>query len=777
MSTDVLSGAGPKKGEKSVAKRRSSSRRKKTSFQFHHWRELIGVGLLASAAVTLLSIIPTERGTLTENWMTFLWFSLGWGMYLMPFILGAVGIGLVLEVLGRDLDIDLGKLLALIVLYLLFLTLLGLTSSPEPIYSTSWGYVDMGSGGYLGALLSSLLSAAVGVIGAYVVVFLLAVVCLTVLIELSPVEIGAAVVGSWRSLKDWYRIRFRLSANNGLANSLVEPRVPQRSDCSPTSSTSVDAAPPASAPSRAGTIVPAVSGILDKVSLQPRIIGGRDSGQPWELPILEAIFETSTEREISQTEIRTRVKIIEDTLSSFGVPARVTEVNQGPAVTQFGVEPGFIEQKLSSGRIKRSKVKVSKISSLSNDLALALAASPVRIEAPVPGRSIVGIEVPNMETSLVTLRSVMETEGFQRVKSNLTIALGQDVSGQPAVADLSAMPHLLIAGATGSGKSVCINSIVACLLCQNTPDDLRFIMVDPKMVELSNYNGIPHLLDRVIVELDRVVEVLKWTTQEMDRRYKSFSKAGVRNLESYNAGVPGRGESTLPQIVVIIDELADLMMVASEAVERHVCRIAQMARATGIHLIIATQRPSVDVITGLIKANFPARVAFAVSSQVDSRVILDTAGAERLLGRGDMLFMRPDSSKLSRLQGCFVSDVEINRLVRYWKRFRAMDKDVPIEDVSQSMVQRPLLEDMILRDQAASEEDPLLNEAVEVVQQHDRASTSLLQRKLRVGYTRAARLIDILEEQNIIGPDRGGGRSREVLGKGTEPSSAPAPEE
>jgi S-DNA-T family DNA segregation ATPase FtsK/SpoIIIE len=732
---------------------------------------------LALATVTVLSIIPTERGTLTENWMTFLWFGLGWGMYLMPLVLGAVGIGLVLEVLGRDLEIHWGKSLALIVSYLLFLTLLGLTSSSEPVYGTSWDYVDAGPGGKLGTLLSFQLSSGVGVVGAYVVVFLLVAVCLTVLIELSPVEIAAAVAGAWRSLQDWYRIRFRLSANNGLVNSLADPRVSQGSGSSPTSSASGDASPLVPASSTAGTSVSAVSGILDEVALQPRIAGGGDSGPPWELPVLTEIFETSTEHEISQTEIRTRVRIIEDTLSSFGVPARVTEVNQGPAVTQFGVEPGFFEQKLSSGRIKRSKVKVSKISSLSSDLALALAASPVRIEAPVPGRNIVGIEVPNMETSLVTLRSVMETESFQKVRSNLTIALGQDVSGQPAVADLTAMPHLLIAGATGSGKSVCINAIVAGLLCQNTPDDLRFIMIDPKMVELSGYNGIPHLLDRVIVELERVVDVLKWATQEMDRRYKSFSKAGVRNLESFNAVAPVRGESSLPQIVIVIDELADLMMVAPDAVERHVCRIAQMARATGIHLVIATQRPSVDVITGLIKANFPARVAFAVSSQVDSRVILDTVGAERLLGHGDMLFMRPDSSKLARLQGCFVSDAEINRLVRYWRSFRFMDKDVPIEDVSQAMVQQPLLEDMILRDQAASEEDPLLNEAVEVVLEHDRASISLLQRKLRVGYTRAARLIDILEERSVIGPDRGGGRSREVLDKGTAPSSTPTPED
>jgi S-DNA-T family DNA segregation ATPase FtsK/SpoIIIE len=288
-------------------------------------------------------------------------------------------------------------------------------------------------------------------------------------------------------------------------------------------------------------------------------------------------------------------------------------------------------------------------------------------------------------------------------------------------------------------------------------------MVDPKMVELSSYNGIPHLLDRVVVDLDRVVEVLKWTTQEMDRRYKSFSKMGARNLESFNAGAAGRGEAVLPKIVVIIDELADLMMVAAEQVERYVCRIAQMARATGIHLVIATQRPSVDVITGLIKANFPARISFAVSSQIDSRVILDTTGAERLLGQGDMLLMRPDSSKLARLQGCFVSDTEINRLVRYWKRFRTIDKDVPVQDMSRSMVQQPLMQDMVIPEDVVDDEDPLLEEAIGIVRQHDRASTSLLQRKLRVGYNRASRLIDILEERHIIGPDQGGGRSRQVL--------------
>ena len=746
-----------------MARRHTPPKPKKQPFEFTFWREFIGIALLALAAVTVLSILPTEHGTLTAQWMSFLWAGVGWGMYLVPFILGATGIALILDVFGTDLEIQFSKLLVLVLLFSLFLALLGLISSVQSAHVSSSEYVNSGPGGYVGELLSSVFVAGLGTIGAYILVFFLAFVCVSILIDLSPHEIVTAVANSWRSLMDWYRIHFRLAPQNGPLHPPAEPRIVQRPlPVQPVSSPDPGIVPApaplvADSPPARSANMPAIPG---KVALLPRIIGGERSGQPWELPRLEDIFETSTEREISQTEIRTRVRIIEDTLASFGVPARVVEVNQGPAVTQFGVEPGFVEQKLSSGRIKRSKVKVSKISALANDLALALAASPVRIEAPVPGRSIVGIEVPNMETSLVTLRSVMETESFQNLKSNLAIALGQDVSGQPAVADLATMPHLLIAGATGSGKSVCINAIVACLLCRNTPDDMHFIMIDPKMVELSGYNGVPHLLDRVVVELDRVVEVLKWTTQEMDRRYRLFSKAGARNLEAYNAGVLAKGESTLPKIVVIIDELADLMMIAPEEVERYICRIAQMARATGIHLVIATQRPSVDVITGLIKANFPARVSFAVSSQVDSRVVLDTVGAERLLGHGDMLFMRPDSNKLARLQGCFVSDAEINRLVRYWKRIRSLGQ---VDDEIRTAVQQPLWEDVIVQEKSAAGEDPLLEEAIQIVRQHDRASASLLQRKLRVGYTRAARLIDLLEERNIVGPELGGGRSREVL--------------
>jgi S-DNA-T family DNA segregation ATPase FtsK/SpoIIIE len=483
---------------------------------------------------------------------------------------------------------------------------------------------------------------------------------------------------------------------------------------------------------------------------------------------VDEVLEDAPEQEMSKSEIRERARIIEDTLASFAVPAKVVEVNRGPTITQFGVEPGYIERRSSNGRISKSKIKVSKIANLSNDLALALAASPIRIEAPVPGRSIVGIEVPNSEISLVALRTVLESEAYRKIKGPLPIALGQDVAGNPIATDLADLPHLLIAGATGSGKSVCVNSIIASLLCSRTPDEVQFIMVDPKMVELTAYNGIPHLRAPVVIELERVVGVLNWATREMDERYKQFNRARARNIEAYNQQLIARGERPLPYVVVVIDELADLMMVAPDEVERAICRIAQMARATGIHLVIATQRPSVDVVTGLIKANFPARISFAVTSQVDSRVIIDTTGADRLLGRGDMLFMAPDSSKLVRQQGCFVSDKELSALVRYWKGVRIAQEPPEPEEV----VQQQMWDEIDASQARAAQQDELLPRATAIVREQHRASISMLQRQLRIGYSRAARLIDTMEEQGIIGPAPGGSGTREVLKASPSPQAS-----
>ncbi len=449
-------------------------------------------------------------------------------------------------------------------------------------------------------------------------------------------------------------------------------------------------------------------------------------------------------------DVRPMEQMIERTLSDFNVPARVVHVESGPTVTQFGVEPLFLE---SSGQ--RRKVRVNRIVSLADDLALALAAKSVRIEAPVPGRPYVGIEVPNRKKMRVALRGILESPAMNRQNGRLQIALGRDTSGSPVVMDLTQAPHLLIAGATGSGKSVSINAIITSLLMQHGPDEVQFVMVDPKMVELPGYNGIPHLIGKVITDMDQVMGALTWLMLQMDDRYRLFREAGVRNIAGYNelAAQQSHGRNApkpLPYIVLVVDELADLMMTAAEDVERQICRLAQMARATGIHLILATQRPSTDVVTGLIKANFPSRIAFAVTSQVDSRVILDQPGAERLLGQGDMLLMRSDAAKLFRLQGCFVADDEIGHIVRFW-RGQADPDDSPAVPPWNGLL-----------DQMDQEEEVLLD-AIDLVRGMRTCSTSMLQRKLRVGYPKAARLMEQLEARGVVGPDMGGGQGREVL--------------
>ncbi len=511
----------------------------------------------------------------------------------------------------------------------------------------------------------------------------------------------------------------------------------------------------------------------------------------WTLPDINELLNEGSDQDFDRQFLVEQARIIEDTLKSFGAPGRVVEINTGPVITQYGVEPDYLQSR--SG--KRSRVKVSAIAQLDRDLQLALGAKSIRIEAPVPGKGYVGIEIPNAENALVSLKDVMQAEQFEKLKgkSPLAIALGQSVDGTPISADLAAMPHLLIAGTTGSGKSVCINSIISSLLSNNTPEELKFIMVDPKRVELTGYNGIPHLVAPVVVELERIVGVLKWVTREMDERYKRFSTAGARNIVDFNKHLSPDDEQ-MPYIVVIIDELADLMMLAPEETERTITRIAALARATGIHLVIATQRPSVDVVTGLIKANFPARIAFAVAGSVDSRVILDQPGAERLLGRGDMLYLSGDSPAPQRLQGVFVSDDEIENINRYWKthshglRPSPSRKMAPLtlDPASAPPQMAPAVMPGAAPQQRANQpelpmqqafwdggssngddniepDDELYTEAVELVRRLNKASVSLLQRRLRIGYTRASRLIDLMEEQGVVGPQESGSKPREVL--------------
>ena len=509
----------------------------------------------------------------------------------------------------------------------------------------------------------------------------------------------------------------------------------------------------------------------------------------WKLPDYRTLLSSGSEQEFDREQLLNKARIIEETLASFGAPGRVVEVNTGPVITQFGVEPDYLTAR--SG--KKSRVKVSAIAQLDKDLQLALGAKTIRVEAPVPGKGYVGIEVPNAEASLVSLRDVMESEDFQDIDSPLAIALGMSVDGSPISADLTQMPHLLIAGTTGSGKSVCVNSVINSIMARNSPETVKFIMVDPKRVELTGYNGIPHLVAPVVVELERILGVLKWVTREMDERYKKFSNAGARNIVDYNKHRDPNLEG-MPYIVVIIDELADLMMLAPEETERTITRIAALARATGIHLVIATQRPSVDVVTGLIKANFPARIAFAVAGGVDSRVILDQPGAERLLGKGDMLYLSGNSPAPLRLQGVFLSDLEINNISRYWKMQSVGVEPVKPITISASPVRteeaqsvastaEPTRQTAFWDSASSSEpddpqklavedktgnpdpqEDELYETAVQMVRRLDKASISLLQRRLRIGYTRAARLIDMMEERDVIGPAKeGSSKPRDVI--------------
>jgi DNA segregation ATPase FtsK/SpoIIIE, S-DNA-T family len=517
----------------------------------------------------------------------------------------------------------------------------------------------------------------------------------------------------------------------------------------------------------------------------------RHASDGWQLPPTSVLAEAPT-GEARTVDNERRAELIVDTLASFGVDASVVQINEGPTVTQFGVEPGWdvktrmVTERDATGRailgtdgnarqreveVSRTRIRVNRITALQNDLALALAAPALRIEAPVPGKPMVGIEVPNHDTTTVTMRGIMESSEYQKElkKLALPIALGAGVSGTPVIADLARMPHLLIAGATGSGKSVCLNAIISGLLMHLSPEQLRFVMIDPKRVELADFANVPHLaFSRIVVEMDQVVGTLQAVINEMESRYRKFAKSGVRNIKTYNDKYGAR--SPMPYWVVVIDELADLMIAAPYQVEQQLVRLAQLARATGIHLVVATQRPSVDVITGLIKANFPTRIGFAVASSVDSRTILDQGGAEKLLGRGDMLYVPPDEQKPKRVQGVFVSDEEIRSLVDFWTADRFASLQPEKFDGMLLEAERAL--EQLDVDGQESEDDPLVAQAIELAKQHATLSTSLLQRKLRIGYPRAARAMDVLEERGIVG-ESDGTSSREVLIAHTAEEPAP----
>ncbi|WP_270646675.1 DNA translocase FtsK [Paeniclostridium hominis] len=470
---------------------------------------------------------------------------------------------------------------------------------------------------------------------------------------------------------------------------------------------------------------------------QPMGIKAESSYENYKKPSVDLLNKIDSKPDDkSKKKVLKNASLLEKTLSDFGVEAKVNQVTVGPTITRYELQP-------SPG------VKVSKIVNLTDDIALSLAAKSIRIEAPIPGKSAIGIEVPNEEAQMVTLREVLESDEFNKFESPLAMGLGKDIAGKPIIADIGKMPHLLIAGSTGSGKSVCVNTLINSILYKSNPDEVKFLLIDPKVVELANYNGIPHLLIPVVTDPKKAANALNWAVTEMNRRYKLFAESSVKDITSYNE----KSEEKLPKIVIIIDELADLMMVSANDVEDYICRLAQMARAAGMHLIVATQRPSVDVITGVIKANIPSRIAFAVSSQTDSRTILDMGGAEKLLGKGDMLFYPLGAAKPVRLQGAFISESESERVIDYVKS--QVKDEVKYEECIVDSISK-------ISKEQSSDVDEFLSEAIEFVVESGQASASMLQRKFKIGFNRAARLIDSMEERGIVGKSEGS-KPRKVL--------------
>ncbi|MGA8922988.1 MAG: DNA translocase FtsK 4TM domain-containing protein [Candidatus Dormiibacterota bacterium] len=620
------------------------------------------------------------------------------------------------------------------------------------------------AGGSVGRSIDGAVTGLVGNVGAWALLIALLLVGLIVTIHFSPGALLAASVGAARSA---YAERVRIQNLVALPAS-EKPRPPKPAKAAPAttdalarSAASFATPVPMLEPARPWEVEDAEEDGAQADGVERRATSAEPAEEPavsvmrvvaeledeppeieWKLPSIGLLDTVTARRERMADEIKRNVKIIETTLETFGVACKVVGVNPGPAVTQYELQPG-------------AGVQVKRITALQNDLSLALAAAPLRIEAPIPGKAAVGIEVPNKSASLVTIREVLETAAFREGTNKLALGLGNDVSGQSIVADLTRMPHLLIAGATGQGKSVCINALITSLLFQVTPDHLRLLLIDPKRVELTGYNGLPHLALPVLVESHQAAAALRWAVAEMDRRYKLFSAESVRNIAAYNDKATQKLARPLPYVVIVIDELADLMMVAAGEIEELICRIAQLARAVGIHLIIATQRPSTDIITGLIKANIPSRIAFAVGSQVDSRVILDTGGAEKLLGRGDMLYQPVDAGKPTRIQGAFVSDPEVESVVNFWKSQggpRYMEEI--LEEGAGTAWEGERREERKL--------DPLFARSARAVAAEGSASVSLVQRKFNVGYSRAGRIVDQLAENHVVGSYQGS-KSREVL--------------
>jgi S-DNA-T family DNA segregation ATPase FtsK/SpoIIIE len=683
-------------------------------------RDAFGVAFIAFALMAALAAWGWTEGFLLTPFAIFLRIWFGWGTLLLAFGLGYFGYTL----LRRERnDVHWIRLISIEIAALLTLGLFAVFGGND-LFRAEAGM----DGGRLGWGLVTLLWQSMGAFLGSLVLFILWLLA------------AATGFGFWTKLEGWL-LKFA-GEEAPVVISMPEP-----------DSAAAESAPvKTSAPKKKAPSIPPEFRTQLKSSSKKEEKPAKSLPRNDDLPPLSILLGDNATRTDERT-INQTAGLIMKTLSEFGIPATVIGYRVGPSVTQFAVQPGFLKKPGSDEEdAQQMKVRVAQIAALGKDLTLALSAQRLRIEAPVPGKPYVGIEVPNSQSSVVRMKGLLESETFYKVGAPLAIGLGRDVSGNPLVADLARMPHLLIAGSTGSGKSVCITSIAACLAMNNTPEELRMVMIDSKMVELIRFNGLPHLFGKVETNLNRILGVLRWVVVEMEHRYRLLESAHARDLNSYNKKISRRTDiQPLPRIVVLIDELADLMMSAPDQTEHNLVRLAQMARATGIHLIVATQRPSTDVVTGLIKANFPARLAFAVASGIDSRVILDYTGAESLLGRGDMLFLNPEVGSPVRAQGAMITDMEIERIISHWQK-----------NNGSSAVEVPPWE-KLLQEPDENEDDGLVEQAISIVRQQQRASASMLQRRLRIGYPRAARLLDQLEDMGVVGPSQGGGKERDVL--------------
>jgi S-DNA-T family DNA segregation ATPase FtsK/SpoIIIE len=745
---DKEKGTQPKKTSSSKGKGAHPSQPEHGPVQISWWSSLsaerkldvVGAVMAVVGLATLLILISARQSDLTGGVVRIMSQFLGWGIYVLPIGLILMGLWLILRRIEKLPPLSLERATGLILFYVWLLTAMH-SFVAEPSVANEAARAGWG-GGLVGSFFEIILFNSLGALGTIIVLLSWLLITMTMILDVSVQDLFRWVTPVVNYVRESIANQFPRK---------TERLTTENTEVSSNGFTPLNRPEPVvtnEAPNKPVTTVKAAETVIQ-----------------WKLPDIKDILVPGSAPTMNEEFIEQRSRLIAETLASFGAPVQVVEINRGPTITQFGVEPLFVET-----RTGRTKVRVNKIASLADDLALALAAPRIRIQAPVPGHSYVGIEVPNDEMTLVALRDILESEPFQRNTKPLRFALGRDVTGHPIAGTLEGMPHLLIAGTTGSGKSVCVNSILTSFLLFNTPDDLRLILVDPKRVELTGYNGIPHLLSPVVVEIDRVIGALQWMTREMDKRYHMFAQVGSRNITDYNAKMKLQGGKRLPYLVIVIDELADLMMIAPGETEQTITRLAQLARATGIHMILATQRPSVDVVTGLIKANFPARIAFAVASNTDSRVILDQPGAERLLGRGDMLFQAPDAASAARLQGVFVSDNEIQNLVEFWRTqvgapnpYAAPGAPVDIPPSDIPLKQTAMFDEMAPADKNV---DPLLAEAIDFVRREGRASVSMLQRRMRIGYTRAARIVDTMEDKGIVGPPEGTSQLRQILDYG-----------